>query len=157
MERVQVRRGFRGLPVVAVAVLGVLFVVCIFRLVDADGSMVVGKSPERSGWKTIQVDGIQIDIPQDWQKSAQRGCEFHFEQWGVPDSDDCRADTGVAFYYSPTFDPASGPGLRRSPAHGDDGARWGGWVSASDDYIVWVSEPRREVVEQVLDSVRRAK
>jgi len=74
-------------------------------------------------------------------------CEFHFEQWGPPDSGPCGLNGGVAFYGSATFDPKHGPEVQR------EGTTWDGYVHAGH-YVVYASDADRDIVQKVLDSVR---
>jgi hypothetical protein len=107
----------------------------------------------REGWKTIEHRGVQIDIPSAWERLDMSDCEFQFEQWAPPDSSPCDSEGGVAFYGSATFDPAHGPGVRRTTTNGTDAATWGGYVYAGD-FAVYASDTDRDLVQGVLDSVR---
>ena len=114
------------------------------------GAEVVAESPQ-AGWKTIQYHGVRVDIPSAWERTDMGGCEFEFEHWAPPGAADCGLDGGVAFYASATFDPAHGPGVRRT---GDSqGAAWGGYTEAGQ-FAVYVSDGDRAVVMQVLRSTR---
>ena len=124
------------------------------RPVSHDGAEVVPNAVAPRGWKTIEYRSIQVQVPAGWERSDRDHCEFRFEHWGPPEPGGCDSDEGVAFYYSATFDPAHGPGLRRAGPLGTSDASWGGWISGSDDYDVYAAAPRRHVVEGVLDSVR---
>jgi hypothetical protein len=116
---------------------------------------VVGDSPSRDGWKTLEYDGIRVDVPSDWERVDTGGCEFHLEQWAPPDSAPCGVDQGVqervAFYASATFDPARGPGVRRTTENGSAG--WGGYT-LTGDVAVYVTSADRGVVRDVLASAR---
>lgn len=114
-------------------------------------SEVVGDSPSREGWKTIAYQGVQVDIPSAWEWVDMDSCEFHFERWARPDSAGCDFEGGAGFYGSSTFDPASGPGVRRTTENGI--RTWGGYAYAGD-FAVYASDDNRDVVKGVLDSVR---
>jgi hypothetical protein len=119
-----------------------------------DGAEVVADSAAPRGWKTIEYQGVRVDIPEDWEQSDRDGCEFQFEHWGPPESAGCDSDEGVAFYYSATFDPAHGPGVRHADPQGAQGSSWAGWVGGGE-YDVYAAAPERGVVTEVLDSVRQ--
>lgn len=35
----------------------------------------------RRGWKTIEYDGVRVDIPATWERWDMGSCEFTFERW----------------------------------------------------------------------------
>ena len=106
----------------------------------------------RHTWKTIESRGVQVDVPASWDRLDVSDCEFQFELWGPPDSPACRLDAGgVAFYSSATFDPAHGPGVRRTDDN--NGPSWNGYAYAGD-LAVYVSDDDRSLVRKVLSSVR---
>jgi hypothetical protein len=114
-------------------------------------SEVVGDSPSREGWKTIAYQGVQADVPSAWEWVDMSSCEFHFERWARPDSAGCEFEGGLGFYGSSTFDPAFGPGVRRTT---ENGLRtWGGYAYVGD-FAVYASDDNRDVVKGVLDSAR---
>lgn len=117
-------------------------------------SEVVGDSPSREGWKTIAYQGVQVDIPSAWERLDMDNCEFQFERWARPGSSPCDFEGGAAFYASATFDPAKGPGVRRTTEN--KGATWGGYTFAGD-FAVYVSDNNRDLVQGVLDSARMTK
>jgi hypothetical protein len=106
------------------------------------------------GWKTIESQGLQVDIPAGWTRAAMQSCEFQFERWAPPDLPACSPDGGVAFYPSATFDPKHAPGIRH-----DDSARdvpdWAGYVYAGD-FAVYAADDDRGLVQRVLRSARPA-
>ncbi|MET0839500.1 MAG: hypothetical protein ABWY19_12000 [Marmoricola sp.] len=106
---------------------------------------------ETAAWKTIEHEGVRVDIPGDWEGADVSDCEFRFVRWTPPDADPCGNGGGVAFYVSATFDPLHRPGIWREPAR--DGSRWGGYVYAGD-YAVYASEERRAVVAKILGSAQ---
>jgi hypothetical protein len=112
------------------------------------GAQVVAEST-KPGWKTIQYDDVRVTIPSAWERSDMDDCEFEFEQWAPPDSEDCKMFAGVAFYASATFDPARGPGVGRTEARGEPD--WGGYTYAGE-FAVYASDDDREIVQQVLRS-----
>jgi hypothetical protein len=120
-----------------------------------DGARAVPDSSALEGWKTIEYRGVRVDIPQGWERSDMEDCEFRFEHWGPPDPRACGDEGGVAFYSSATFDPARGPGLRRTQAHGVDAGPWSGWTPASGELVVYASGQDRGVIGDLLASVRR--
>jgi hypothetical protein len=101
------------------------------------------------GWKTIEYDGVRVDVPASWKPLDTDDCEFQFEHWAPPDSPKCQYDGGVAFYASATFDPAHGPGVSRMGS----GPTWGGYVYAGE-YAVWASDDDRALVTKIVDSAR---
>ena len=122
-----------------------------FQATSGPRSEVVGDSQSQEGWKTIDYEGVQIDIPSAWERLDMSDCEFQFERWARPDSPLCDFEGGAAFYGSATFDPAHGPSVRRTTENGI--ATWGGYVYAGD-FAVYASDGDRDQVQEVLDSVR---
>jgi hypothetical protein len=104
------------------------------------------------GWKTIEYQGVQVDIPAAWTRADQENCEFQFERWTPPDLPACSPEGGVASYGSATFDPAHGPGIRRGET-ASDSADWGGYVYAGD-FAVYAADDDRGLVRHVLKSAR---
>lgn len=98
------------------------------------------------GWATIEHDGVRVEVPGDWRRVDQDGCEFAFERWAPPGVEPCSVEGGVAFYAEATYDAATGPGLQRD----DDG--WAGY-GYEGEYAVHVSDADRAVVRRVLASV----
>jgi hypothetical protein len=119
---------------------------------DSGAEVVAGSI--RHGQKTIDYRDVRVAIPADWHRSDMDGCEFRVEHWAAPQAHECGVGSGLAFYASATFDPAHGPGIvRQGNATGGDGSSWAGYVDAGD-VVVYVAHTEREVVQQVLDSVR---
>jgi hypothetical protein len=112
------------------------------------GAEVVAESPQ-SGWKTIRYEGVRVTIPVAWERSDRGDCEFQFEFWAPPNSDDCEQAGGVAFYGSATFDPAHGPGVVRVQNRTEPD--WGGYTYAGE-FAVYVSDDDRDIVQRVLKS-----
>ncbi len=110
---------------------------------------VITGSSARKGWQTIEYQGVRVDIPDAWQRIDTDDCEFTFEHWGP--SARCTTGGGVAFYPSATFDPAHGPGLRRTAS--TESPAWSGYAYAGD-FAVYVADDARTVVQQALSSVR---
>lgn len=140
----------RRLPVV-LAFVAVLVATALVVWSAADRgprAEVVGDS-SRDGWHTIEYDGAQVDIPGDWELVDPSECEFQFETWAPPATAGCTGGAGVSFYGSATFDPAHRPGVRRT----DDG--WSGYRYVGD-YAVYVADPDRDLVEEILASARTA-
>jgi len=143
----------RQLAAVA-AVAALLIVVFVwFRTASDPRSEVVGDSPSRAAWKTVEYEGVQIDIPSGWERLETDDCEFQFERWARPDSPPCDFEEGAAFYGSATFDPAHGPGVRRTTENGTPA--WGGYTVVGD-FAVYASYGDRDLVRDVLASARRA-
>ena len=114
----------------------------------------VGDSPSREGWKTVEYKGVRIDVPSSWQRLDMSDCEFEFERWARPGSAACEYEDGAAFYVSATFDPAFGPGVRRTT---ENGTRiWGGYAYAGD-FAVYASDQDRDLVREVLASAREVR
>lgn len=140
-----------GLALMATAVAG--FFVWRGAATSSAAQVVVDDAATPSGWKTIEYEGVRVDIPSEWERSDRRDCEFAFERWAQPDEVGCDArGDGVSFYVSATFDPKYGPGLRRGDAT-IDGAAWAGYTDAGD-YAVYVSGEDRGLVAEVLQSAR---
>lgn len=102
----------------------------------------------RDGWKTVDHDGVQVDVPADWARTETTGCEFTFVQWAPPGSPRCRLTVGVVFYSAATFDPAHRPGVRQ-----EKDKTWAGYVFAGD-LAVYAAGTDRELVQDVLDTAR---
>lgn len=112
------------------------------------------ESGERGGWKTIEYQGVRVDIPADWERAEMDGCEFQFERWTPPSSPACQLGAaGVTFYGSATFDPAHRPGVRREQLDGNDGSTWAGYVYAGN-FAVYALNADRDLVDRVLGSAR---
>lgn len=140
-----------GLVVVTAVVLGLL---AWWGTAARPGAQVVDGAPAPSGWKTIELEGVRVDIPSEWKRSDRGSCEFAFERWAAPEEVGCDATgEGVSFYVSATFDPAYGPGLRRADASVD--AAWAGYAYAGD-YAIYVSGDDRDLLAEVLRSARSA-
>lgn len=123
-----------------------------YHAASDSGAEVVSDSSAKTGWKTIEYQGIRVDIPTGWNRSDMDDCEFRFEHWGPPDSPACGRDGGVAFYSSGTFDPAHGPGVGHAEVNGGNDV-WAGYVDVGD-FAVYASDGDREVVGMLLDSAR---
>jgi hypothetical protein len=106
------------------------------------------------GWKVLEYEGVRVDIPADWKRLDQADCEFQFERWGSPSTEDCQDDGGVAFYRSATFDPAHGPGVRRAVSKNEP--LWGGYAYAGE-FAVYASDGNRSVVAKILGSTGASK
>jgi hypothetical protein len=102
-------------------------------------------------WQTVEYQGVRIDLPATWARSDTSGCEFQFPKWAPPGSAPCDAGTSAGLYGSATFDPAYGPGVRKTTGAGT----WAGWVYAGD-FAVYATGTDRELVQRVLDSARPA-
>jgi hypothetical protein len=151
MVRSLAASGFRLLAVVVVCVSLLGGALLWYVTVNDGGAEVVAESPQ-PGWKTIEFQGVRVDIPSAWERSDMDGCEFEFEHWAPPPgAADCGMEGGVAFYASATFDPAHGPGVRRT--EDKQGAAWGGYTDAGQ-FAVYASDNERDVVVRVLDSAR---
>jgi hypothetical protein len=120
---------------------------------DSPRSEVVADSPAREEWKTIEYRGVQIDVPSAWERLDMSDCELQYERWAPPHSPPCRYEGGAAFYGSATFDPAHGPGIRRTATKGTDAPTWSGYVYAGD-YVVYASDNDRDLVQRLLDSAQ---
>lgn len=118
---------------------------------DSSHSRVVGESPTHEAWKTVEHDGVRVDVPAAWERLDTDTCEFPAERWARPGSPPCEFEEGVAFYGSSTFDPAHGPGVRRTTENGRPA--WGGYTRVGD-FAVYASYGERHLVRDVLDSVR---
>ena len=112
---------------------------------------VVTASSTTGGWKTIEFQGVRVDIPASWEPVDTDDCEFHFERWAPPASLECDGEGGLAFYASATFDPAHGPGIRRGDSPG--APVWAGYAYAGD-LAVYASDDDRALLEKVLTSAR---
>jgi hypothetical protein len=125
-----------------------------FQATGSPRSEVVGGSPSQEGWKTLEYDGVRVDIPSAWERLDTDDCEFQFERWARPDSPPCDFEEGVAFYDSSTFDPARGPGVRRTTENGIPA--WGGYIRVGD-FAIYASYGDRDLVRSVLASARVAR
>ena len=136
---------------VAVACCAVVVAVLLTWPDDKPRSEVVGSSPSREGWKTIAYQGVQAEVPSAWERVDMSSCEFQFERWARADSAGCDFEGGLGFYDSSTFDPAFGPGVRRTTENGR--RTWGGYAYVAD-FAVYASDDNPDVVKGVLDSAR---
>ncbi|MGO4256490.1 hypothetical protein [Marmoricola sp. RAF53] len=112
---------------------------------------VVAETGGDDGWKTIEYRGVRVDVPWRWRRVDMTGCEFSYERWAPPGTTPCRYDGGVGFFGSATFDPAYGPGVRRSERTGSPA--WGGWTDGNARLVVDAGDEDREVVATILGSV----
>lgn len=131
--------------VVAVVVLALAVALAVLWYVDRGAEVVAETSESR----TIEYDGVRVEIPGSWERLDQSDCEFEFEVWAPPGTPPCSWSRGVAFYGSATFDPAHRPGIRRDGEPGE--ARWSGYTYAGD-YAVYVGDDSRAVVRRILAS-----
>lgn len=141
----------RRLPVV-LAFVAVLVATALVVWSAADRgprAEVVGDS-SRDGWHTIEYDGRRSTSPATGSSWTECECEFQFETWAPPATAGCTGGAGVSFYGSATFDPAHRPGVRRT----DDG--WSGYRYVGDYAAVYVADPDRDLVEEILASARTA-
>ncbi len=112
-------------------------------------SRAIDASPSQSGWKTVEYEGVRVDVPAAWKRVDTGDCEFQFIRWAHPEAPTCDFDEGVAFYGSDTFDPAHRPGIRRTIENGTPA--WAGYTYAGD-FAVYVSHGDRDVVRKILGS-----
>jgi hypothetical protein len=112
-------------------------------------AQVVDEAAASTGWKVLEYEGVRVDVPADWERLDQTACEFEFERWGPPGTGECDYDGGVAFYGASTFDPAHGPGIRRSDS--EDEPMWDGYAYAGE-FAVYASDEDRPVVAEILRS-----
>jgi hypothetical protein len=112
-------------------------------------SRAIDASPSQSGWRTVEYEGVRVDIPAAWERVDTGGCEFQFIRWAHPKTPACVFDEGVAFYRSDTFDPAHRPGIRRTTERGI--LAWAGYTYAGV-FAVYVSHGDRDVVRKILGS-----
>ena len=151
-DRVSHRALPRWVHVVGVALLGaVLALAAQAGELRGEGaaSRVVDEDP-RGGWKTVEMDGVRVDVPDAWDRVEVEGCPSVHEHWALEGAG-CGDDQGLALLGSATFDPADGPGVHR---YGDGGSpRWGGYVLVGD-LAVNVFDDDRDLVQAVLDSAR---
>ena len=127
-----------------------------------DSGSEVAIDPTADGWKTVEYQGVQVDVPAGWTHADMTSCEFQFERWIPPDLPACSPDGGVSFYRSATFDPAFGPGVRhekpdQDPSTGTDTGSdtpdWAGYVYAGD-FAVYAADDDPDLVRHVLTSAR---
>lgn len=123
-----------------------------YGLTRGDRAEVVAQD-SGSNTKTIEFQGVRVEIPARWERRDLGSCEFEFEHWSPPGADPCFDEGGVAFYASATFDAAFGPGVRREDDSGSGVTSWAGYTDAGE-WAVYASDPSRDVVKAVLDSVR---
>jgi hypothetical protein len=115
---------------------------------------VIDQSADTEEWKTLEYDGVRVDIPSSWERLDMDDCEFRFERWGPPGVPPCEPDAaGVAFYGSATFDPSLGPGVIKNDGQDLQIPDWEGYVYAGD-FAVYASDGNRAVVKGILDSAK---
>lgn len=104
--------------------------------------------PAPTGVRTIEYEGVSVEIPAAWERTDTSECDFQTVRWGAPDADPCEFADGVAFYGAAAFDPAEGAGVRRS----SDGL-WQGYEYAGSNQVVYVFQNEDEqLVRDILDS-----
>ena len=115
---------------------------------------VVDDAASSAGWKTIEFEGVRVDIPASWEALDLSDCEFEFERWGPPEVSPCDPDAeGVAFYGSSTFDAEHGPGVIRDSGQSPKAPDWEGYAYAGE-FAVHASHSDRGVVEDILRSAK---
>ncbi|HSE08404.1 MAG TPA: hypothetical protein VLB29_07040 [Nocardioidaceae bacterium] len=115
---------------------------------------VIDESTDATGWKTLEYEGVRVNIPSDWERLDMGGCDFRFERWAPQGVSPCDPDAeGVAFYGSATFDPDLGPGVIRNDGEDPKIPGWEGYVYAGE-FAVHASSNDRAVVEGILDSAK---
>lgn len=121
-----------------------------------DGAVVVDDSPAGvSGisTKTLEYEGIRVDVPSSWVRMDLGEFELPHEMWGPPVQNPCHAETGASIYASATFNPATGQGVHRV-----DGTAmpcrtvWGGSEDVGD-VSVYIQDTSMDVVRSALASV----
>jgi hypothetical protein len=147
MIRIPASRAVRVL-LLAVACTALLVVGFAWYAARDSHAEVVAEPSTPHGWKTIEYHGVRVDIPGSWEPTDTDDCEFKFEHWTPPSSPECTFDGGVAFYASATFDPAHGPGVRRTET---GSPTWGGYAYAGE-FAVYASDKDRALVQRVLSS-----
>jgi hypothetical protein len=161
MASLTTSRGARFLASAAACAALLAVVLIWFRAPGAPRPQPVASAPAQQtaarsaepGWKTIEYRGVQLDVPSDWERLDLSECEFRSERWAPPGSPPCDFEGGAVFYGSATFDPAHGPGVRRTGANGTDAAAWAGYVYAGD-FAVYARHTDRDLVQRVLDTAR---
>lgn len=139
----------------ALAALAALALVVVWLRTTSHGrAEVVDVSPSQQEWRTVQLEGVRVDIPTGWHRPDVRECEFRYERWAPLASPPCDFEEAVAVHGSATFCPAHGPGVRRTTDNGT--ATWGGYTYVGD-HVVWAASQDRAVVEQVLASARQGR
>jgi hypothetical protein len=113
---------------------------------------VVDDGTAGTGWKTIEYQGVRVNIPADWERLDRGDCEFEFERWGPQGTPTCEPGASVAFYDFP-FDPAHGPGVKRTEETEPAAADWAGYIDVND-IIVYASDDDRNVVRGILNSAK---
>jgi hypothetical protein len=101
-------------------------------------------------WKTVEFNGVRVDIPTSWNPVTANECEFRFAEHR-PDSNICVLTPGISIFGSALFDPYRLPGLTHEVQDGK--TVWAGYVYAGD-MVVSTSSFDREVAQRVLDSAR---
>jgi hypothetical protein len=124
-----------------------------YQALGDSGAEVVSDSSTKSGWKTIEFQGVRVDIPSGWERSDADDCDSPVqEQWGAPGSAGCFQRAGISFFSSATYDAAYPPGVRRGGQDGDSNA-WAGYVRVGE-FAVYGYDSDRDVVGLLLDSAR---
>jgi hypothetical protein len=145
--------------VLAVAGAAVLVVAFLLRTVPEGDARAreteVPAAVESAGsWRTIEHEGVAVEVPAGWERSDTSRCRFETVRWGRPDSDPCAFEDGLAFYGSALFDPAHRPGVVRTTA--DGAVTWSGYAYAGDFAVYAFENPDRDVVRHILASARTA-
>ncbi len=114
----------------------------------------VDEAVDPNAWKSIEYEGVEVEVPAHWERWDMGDCEFQFERWGPVGEPACASDaTSVAFYDDATFDPAHGPGVRRVEKRGQETPGWAGYVDAGN-FAVYARDEDRTVVQAILRSAR---
>jgi hypothetical protein len=105
------------------------------------------------GWQQVTYRGVTVEVPPEWERLDNAGCQGFTEHWGPGDLDPCAGDAGLWFLASATFDPATGPGVHAVPSSANlpEGG-WGGYVTRGS-VVVDVADASQDVARHVLQSV----
>lgn len=103
-------------------------------------------------WKTIEFEGLRVDIPSTWKPVKANKCEFQFAEH-YPETTVCDETPGLRLYGRSLFDPYRQPGVQRTNTSGK--AVWSGYIYRGD-FAVVASGSNREMVQRVLGSAHQA-
>ncbi len=116
-----------------------------------EGNRVATDPPAPTPWRTVEHQGVLVDIPSSWVRLDTSTCVFDGTRYGPHDSDPCTFDhDGLVVADSAETEPYRPPGVVGKATMG---VGWTGFVNAGDS-IVSVQTGDREEARRILGTVR---
>ena len=145
------RRTRAAAGIAAVAVLAVpVALLAVDRDSNDDGHGRLAHDPA-AGWRTVEYEGVAVDVPSGWQQHDVSTCLGVAFRYGPPDADPCSLDNdGLMIVPLADTESYRGPGVFRWKL-----TDWAGHVPIGD-WVVGVQSDERDLAQRVLGSSREA-